>query len=224
MTRLWGGGVPAAAAVAVGEANAYRRLTVRTWHVLVPIATVRGDRDLLERAARWYDTLSGPFPDSPYARVMRPAQDLAFAEAGLVPAFTLEVEPRIASYQEELGGPSWTAAADLVFRSWLEAGNLEGAARIVAAMSEALPRYPRASALGRGSYELLRGRLLLAQSDTAGATEAARAALELFRVSAAPWWIAKAVRLMLRAGAGDAALEREVVEIERRLGAVAPTS
>jgi class 3 adenylate cyclase len=207
----------------LGISNAYRRLTVRTWHVLVPIALVRGDIELLRRAADWYAALSGPFPDSPYARVMRPAQDLAFAEAGLVPAFTLDIEPRIASYQEEPGGPSWTAAADRVFRSWLETGDVDGAARILGAMSEAMPRYVNASSLGRGTYELLRGRLLLAQSDASAAGDAAYAAITHFRVSKAPWWIAKAIRLKLRAGPSDTALEREVVEIEQQLGAVAPT-
>jgi class 3 adenylate cyclase len=211
-------------AVGLGEANAYRRLTVRTWHVLVPIATVRGDLQLLERAARWYDSLSGPFPDSPYARVMRPAQDLAFAEAGLIPPVVLDIEPRIPSYQDEPGGPSWTAAADLVFRKWLEAGNVDGAGLILDGMTEALPRYPNMSLLGRGTYELLRGRLALARGDAAGATDAAKAALTHFRVSNAPWWMAKAIRLMLRAGAPDPALEGEVIEIERKLGAVAPTA
>ena len=208
--------------VSLGEANAYRRLTVRTWHVLVPIATARGDRQLLKRASDWYNTLSGPFPDSPYARVMRPAQDLAFAEAGLIDPITLDVEPRIASYQEELGGPSWTAAADRVFRSWIDEGELDGAARIISAMADVLPRYPNVSSLGRGTFEQLRARLLLARGDHAAAAQAARSALDYFRTSQAPWWMAKAIRLMQRAG--DPALEAEASEIERRLGAVAPTA
>jgi hypothetical protein len=211
-------------AVNLGEANNYRRLTVRTWHVLVPIATVRGDIALLKRASDWYAGLTGQFPDSPYARVMRPAQNLAFADAGLLPPETLDVEPRIASYQEEPGGPSWTAAADTVFRSWIDEGNLEGAARIVAAMGQALLGYSKVTSLGRGTYELLRGRLLLAQGDATGAAEAAAAALDRFRISSAPWWMAKAIRLKLRAGATDARLEEDVTEIERRLGAIAPTA
>ena len=92
--------------------------------MLVPIALVRSDHQLLRRASDWYDALTGQFPDSPYARVMRPAQDLAFAAAGIKPAQTLEVEPRIASYQEEPTGPSWTAAADAVFCHWLDQARL----------------------------------------------------------------------------------------------------
>ena len=211
-------------AVEVGIANAYRRLTVRTWHVLVPIALVRGDRALIQRAADWYDALTGQFPDSPYARVMRPAQDLAFAEAGIKPAPTLEVEPRIVSYEDEPTGPSWTSAADMVFRNWLANGEVDGAARIFAAMTAAQPRYPNVSSLGRGTYELLRGRLALAQGDESQAREAAAAALGHFRVSNAPWWMAKAMRLGQRAGVADDALAAEVDEIERALGAVAPTA
>jgi class 3 adenylate cyclase len=211
-------------AVDLGEANAYRRLTVRTWHVLVPIATVRGDRALLERAAKWYAALSLPFPDSPYARVMRPAQDLAFAEAGLIPAFSLAVEPRLVSYQEPPDNPSWSAAVDRVFRSWLEAGDVDGAARIMAAMTDARSRYSKMSSLGRGTFELLRGRLAHAQGDEARAREAAAAALGHFRSCRAQWWQAKAIRLDQRAGADDPALEQVVTEIERRLGAIAPTA
>jgi hypothetical protein len=55
---------------------------------------------------------------------MRPAQDLAFIEAGIRPAHTLEVEPRVVSFEDEPGGPSWTAAADMVFRTWLESNEL----------------------------------------------------------------------------------------------------
>ena len=211
-------------AVDLGEKYAYRRLTVRTYHVLVPIATVRGDPALLKRASDWYATLSGPLPNSPYARLMRPAQDLSFAEAGLIPRVTLEVEPRISSYQEEPGGGSWTAAADKVFSSWLSDGSVEGAAQILEAMTAALEGYANVSSLGRGTYELLRARLALARGDPATAAAAADAALERFRVSQAPWWMAKAMRVALRAGSGGLDLEREVVEIEQRLGAVAPTA
>jgi class 3 adenylate cyclase len=210
-------------AVDLGEANAYRRLTVRTWHVLVPMASVRDDRALLERAANWYASLAGPFPDSPYARIMRPAQDLAFAEAGLIPAVRLDVETRLASYQDEPGGPSWTAAADRVFRHWLETGELDGATRILAAMTAALPRYPRISRIGWGSYELLRARLAHARGE-AGAVAAGQAALDHFRASTAVWWMAKAIRLIERAGGADAALLAEATDIERQLGATAPSA
>jgi hypothetical protein len=98
-----------------------------------------------------------------------------------------------------------------------------GATRVFEAMTAAQPRYPRASTLGRGTYQLLGGRLALAQGRQQDALAAAAEALALYRTSNAPWWMAKAIRLAQRAGNDNSTLEREVSEIERRLGAVGPT-
>ena len=94
-------------AINVGETNAYLRVTVRTLHVLIPIAAVRGDRAILERAARWYESLEGKFafPDSPYSRIVRAAQDVELAEAGLAVPYVPEVEPRIAIIQARTWRP-----------------------------------------------------------------------------------------------------------------------
>ena len=211
-------------AMDIGEANAYRRLTVRTVHVMVPIAAVRGDRALIERAQGFYESLVGrfEFPDSPYSRIIRAAQDLEIAAADLLEPFVPEVEPRIVAFEDEPGGGSWSAAVDRVFRSWLEAGELDGAARALATMTEAVPRFKDRSQLGRGSYELLRARLAAAQGDRETAAAAGRLALEKFRQANAPWWMAKAIRLLERAGAADYGLVGQAFEIERRLGALAP--
>ena len=211
-------------AMDLGEQNAYRRLNVRIVHVMVPIAAVRGDRAMLERAAAFYASIEGKFqfPDSPYARVVRAAQDLELATTGLAPYDLPEVEPRIVAFEDEPAGGSWSAALDRVFRAWIEAANLDGAARAVAAMEAALPRYQGLSSLGRGTFELLRGRLALARGARDDASIAARAALEQFRRSQAPWWIAKAIRLLERAGSADYQTVSEVFEIERRLGATEP--
>ncbi|MEP7159325.1 MAG: hypothetical protein ABI797_07840, partial [Chloroflexota bacterium] len=66
-------------------------------------------------------------------------------------------------------------------------------------------------------------RLALARADMDGAAAAATAALVHFRSSNAPWWLAKALRLLERAGAADASLLDEVADIERQLGAREPT-
>jgi hypothetical protein len=213
-------------AMDLGEANAYLRLTVRTIHVMVPIAGVRGDRATLERAARWYRSLEGKFefPDSPYSRVMRVAQDLELAAHSLWTTYVPEIEPRLAAFSDDPSGPSWSAALDRVFRAWLEAGEVEGAGRALAGLTDAMPGHVDVTSLGRGTYELLRGRLALARDEKDPAAEAANAALDAFRVSDAPWWMAKAIRLLERAGAADYGLLAEVFEIERALGAVAPTA
>ena len=213
-------------AIDIGEANAYHRLTVRAVHVAAAIASVRGTRALVERAQRFYESLEGlfEFPDSPYARIMRAASDLEIAEAGLIDPFVPEIEPRIVAFEDEPGGGSWAAAIDRVFRSWLEAGELDGAGRALAVATAALPRYTNISHLGRGSYELLRARFAAATDDPDTAALAGRQALEHFRIASAPWWMAKAIRLLERAGAADYPLVSEAFEIERQLGAVAPTA
>jgi class 3 adenylate cyclase len=213
-------------AVDLGEANAYLRMTVRTWHLLIPIAGVTGDRDILARAARWYKSLEGKFefPDSPYSRVIRAAQDLELARAGLWPAYVPEVEPRIASFDDDPSGPSWSAALDRILRAWIEAGELDGAGRALAATAGVLARMPKVTHLGLGTYELMRGRLAAARVESDDAATAGRAALDHFRTSAAPWWMAKAIRLIERAGGADDGLLAEVSEIERALGATTPTA
>jgi hypothetical protein len=211
--------------VQLGEANAYLRLTVRTLHVLIPIAAVRGRRDVLERAAAWYRGLEGKFefPDSPYSRIIRAAQDVELAAHGLWEPYLPDVEPRIASFDDP-SGPSWSAALDRVFRGWVEAGELDGPGRALAHMTEALPRFPKVTSLGLGTYQLMRGRLAAARGDAGETVIAGRSALDHFRLSSVPWWMAKAIRLLERVGASDAALREEVAQIERHLGAIAPTA
>ncbi len=152
----------------VGEANDYFRLTVRTIFVVVPMAAVRGDRAVLERAARWFKSVEGrfEFPDSPYARIMRPAIDLDLADHGLWPGYVPEVEPRIASFNDELAGPSWSAAVDRVLRSWLAAGEIDGFSRALEAIAGYRAQHPTSSHHGAGMYQLLRARLDEARGDT----------------------------------------------------------
>ncbi len=213
-------------AIELGVANAYFRMTVRTWHVLIPIAAVRGDRAILERAAQWYRSLEGKFefPDSPYSRVIRAAQDVELAAAGLWEIYVPDVQPRLVSFAMDPGGPSWSAALDRVFRCWIDAGDIDGAQQALAAMTQALSTVSSVSSLGMGTYQLLRGRLAAARGEQGEAILAGRAALDHFRFSDAPWWMAKAIRLLERSGSADADLVAEVEQIEHRLGAIGPTA
>jgi hypothetical protein len=209
----------------LGEANNYLRLTVRTIHVLVPIGAVRGDVALLERAANWYRSLEGKFefPDSPYSRVMRAAQDVELAAHGLWPAYVPDPEERIASFDDPSGGPSWCAALDRVFRSWMDSGEIDGAGRALDHMTEWIRGRDNISSLGMGTYALMRGRLAHARGSSTDASASASEALASFRVSDAPWWIAKAIRLLERVGGADASLVEDAQLIESTLGAVEPT-
>ena len=70
--------------------------------------------------------VNSSFPDSPYARVIRPAQDLELADAGLWSRYVPPVESCIAGFATEPAGPSWCAAVDRVCRAWIDAGQLDG--------------------------------------------------------------------------------------------------
>jgi hypothetical protein len=211
-------------AVDIAQANDYLRVAVRCIHIAVPMAAARDDRLVLERAASWYSALEGrfEFPDSPYARVIRPAQDLELADAGLWPAYVPSVDSCLAGFASDPSGPSWCAALDRVTRSWIDSGEVEGAALAVDGM-ESAARSTRVSELGHGTYRLLRGRIALGNGHKSEAAKHAGAALDHFRLSDAPWWKAKAIRLLERAGAADHPLITEVEQIERALGTAGPT-
>jgi hypothetical protein len=69
----------------------------------------------------------------------------------------------------------------------------------------------------------MQGRVAAARGDKAAAISWANEALARFRVSDAPWWKAKAIRLVERAGGADPELVAEVEQIERSLGVRSPT-
>ena len=212
-------------ALDLAEANNYLRVAVRCIHVAVPIAAARGDLKVLKRAADWYGALEGhfEFPDSPYARVIRPAQDLDLADAGFWPSYTPVADSCIAGFAEDPSGPSWFSALDRLVRSWTEAGELSGASKALDALdSHALK--PTVSSLGRGTYHLMRARVAASRGDHATAVTSATEALASFRISDAPWWKAKAICVLERAGAADQQLLGEVEQIEKHLGAVRPTA
>jgi len=214
-------------AMDLADQNAYLRLNVRTIHVMIPIAATRGDRRTLERAARFYESLVGKFefPDSPYARIVRAASDVELAAAGLISPYVPDAESRVVGFADIPGGPSFCASLDRLVRAWIVAGDLAGADLAVAGMNKALPRVPsQTGSLGMGTYELLNGRVALAHGDRDNAAAHGRAALDRFRDSHTPWWIAKAIRLLERSDAADAALIAEAAEIERRLGANSSTA
>ena len=74
-------------AIAYAEARDLRRIVVRTWFALRPIAVARGRVDLLEQAYPPFAARQGVEPDSFYARIVTTAMHLAFADAGLEPRF-----------------------------------------------------------------------------------------------------------------------------------------
>lgn len=199
-------------AVEAAEERNLFRVAVRSWFTLRPIAQARGRTDLIERAFPLFEATRGR-SDSPYARVISTAMDLAFAEAGLLPRFVPELEPRLPSFDLAYDDPSWLAAVEAVVGSWLDTGAL-AEARTALDRFRAAAESRNMARLAFASQALLRARLLLAEGDPAGAAVEAESALE----TGSPWWRARALRALEAAGAAaDEALE-EAAELERSLG------
>jgi tetratricopeptide (TPR) repeat protein len=79
----WDGAVESGLrAIELAERNAYHRPIVRTWFVLVAIASMRGRRDLIDRAALWFEAERDRFPPSPYGNFMHGAMNAWFRQAG----------------------------------------------------------------------------------------------------------------------------------------------
>jgi hypothetical protein len=186
---------------------------VRSWFALRPISLARGRTDLIERAFPLFETTRGR-SDSPYARVISTAMDLAFAEAGLMPAFVPELEPRLPSFDLAYDDPSWLAAVEAVVGVWLDAGAL-AEARTALDRFRAAAEATKMARLAFASHALLRSRLLLAEGDHAGAATEAETALAETR---APWWRVRALRALEAAGAASDEALQEAAELERSLG------
>ncbi len=210
--RAWTAGLDT---LELAERGAYHRVAVRTWHAIVPIAAAWGRRDVLERAVRWYDDHAAIFPDSAYGRLLRRMVQLHFAAAGLVPMPEPDVERLLPSFDADMGGATTLAAVDAVVGGWLDGGHLDAARQALARMEPAARAsvYPDSIA----AWELLTGRLRLADGDVAAAVTHTRPALASFRRVPMPPWTAKAIRLLESAGAATAEELTEAEAIEARL-------
>jgi hypothetical protein len=205
-------------AVDLAEANAYVRLGVRSYFVLVAIAAQRGDVALGERCRRFNDALPGPKPDSPYARVMLAAQDLFLADLGLREPLVPDAEARIPAYgPTPMGLGSFLTATLRIADAWLD-HDLEAANRIVPAILESGAQQS-ATELARATADLVRAKWLHADGESNATVEvAARSALERSRKVAAPWWIARSIDSLASIGRAEAALIEEARAIRRELG------
>jgi class 3 adenylate cyclase/tetratricopeptide (TPR) repeat protein len=207
-------------AVAYAEARNLHRLAVRAWFVLRPIAVARGSNELLEQAYPRFAARRGREPDSFYARIVTTAVHLSFADIGLEPAFVPAVESRLPCFDMDHGSPSWLAAVETVVEAWLAAGELDGVDAALARMRASLER-SRTTDLAVSTEALLRARLLARRR----ALDEAIAAAESARVVRAPWWRAKAARLVGElAGDEEALRQAEALEAGLGLRAVRPAS
>jgi class 3 adenylate cyclase/tetratricopeptide (TPR) repeat protein len=204
-------------AIELGETHDYHRVVVRSWFVLLPIASAQRREDLARQAYPRFEARRGKEPDSPYARIVATAAHLHLAAAGLEVPFVPEVEERMPSFDLDHGSPSWLAGIETVVGSWLDAGDHDGAQAALDRMRARL-QIGRASGLARGVEGLLRARLFLACGDADHAAAEANGALAVLR---APWWRAKAIRVLDEAGAAEPSHLDEARSIKARL-ALAP--
>jgi hypothetical protein len=221
----WDPGTAAALeGIGIAERHGYDRAAVRTWFALTPMAEARLDRELLEHARAWFEPRWASFPTSPYGLVMGTAVEVRLATAGLRPSPALEGPALIDAVGLDDGSADWLSAIETLVDGALAAGAVELAGAIIA-------RLPAAGAGGnetlvRSSRSLVRARVeaaraTLAKTDpvaSVAAVASAREALELARAARAPWWQARAARLLAELGAALPAELEEAATIERQLG------
>jgi tetratricopeptide (TPR) repeat protein len=207
-------------AIDIAERNAYHRAAVRTWFVLVAMALARGRRDVLEHAARWFDQYSELFPHSPYGELMHGAIDLRLAAAGIRESDGPSLDDVLAVWDEtQILGSVWDAS-ETVAQQWLARGALEDVRTWLDAMAR-WHDHPMTSNLGKGAHALIEARLHLAEGRRELASTLAGRAAETFRTCPAPWWLAKAIRLLEAAGTASPSLTTEGAQIEQALGVTA---
>ncbi len=184
--------------------NGYDRAVVRTWSAVLPIAAARQTSGCSTRAGLARERFREPESPSPYALVMGAARRLELVNRGLGEPFVPDVEERLPSFGLRYSTPSWLAGLETVLDSWLAAGELEGAGR---ALDRRAGRAPARDA--RPIRVLVAARRNCWRRAATIGRRSARA-LAGFRESRAPWWIAKALRVL-----GE---KKDAEEIERALG------
>jgi hypothetical protein len=210
-------------ALDLADRNGYHRVQVRTWFALSPIAAASGLRELLQRAAVWFDEHQAIFPHSPFGNVMHGGLDDRLSRAGLIPAVDVDPEDLLPAWDESQGMPSWHAAVEAIMGGWLAAGREDAARRLLERIAS-WHDHPTTEALGRGSEAIMRARLLVAGGDRVAALAAARQALDEFRRCRAPWWVVRSLRMLDSLGEASREEIEEAVRIERALGLPGPAS
>jgi hypothetical protein len=188
------------------------------------MAALRGDRQTLVRGHDWYVEASRrSLPESPYGRVLRAAAMAWFGRAGLTVDRPIDLESVREGFALEPSGPAWLAALAVLLETWRDAGAVRAAAEGLALARSSHQAAVLGSRLTDGALAVEQA-LVEEAAGQDGAVESARLALMSLRPVGAGWWIARALRVLERAGAAKAEEVAEVAKIERRLGLVAPAA
>jgi tetratricopeptide (TPR) repeat protein len=194
-------------AIALGEERGYHRVVVRSWFALLPIARAQGGADLIRQALPALRRAGAA--EARGRLVLRADRRHRDAPALRRARARARIRPRRRGEAALLRhGP---------LRPELAGGNRgRGRQQALDRMRARLDAGP-STALSRATEAILRGRLLLARGRMEPAAEAAEQALAE-AVDRAPWWRAKAIRVLEQAGEADATLLQEAAAIEARLG------
>ncbi len=208
VTGDWDGAlVSARSALERAFAHGYRRVIGRTMGPFATIGVARGDAGIVRELAEWFKVAGPHFPPTPFGLMHTTAWNRWIARGGFGP------EKASVAIIESWGingqCPSWFASAEEAFLAWIEAGRLDDARAGLALYERGVDA--TYSDLARGFAALLHARLDDGPSY-------AEQALGLFTSARAPWWQAKALRLLGRdAMAARVETQLEITPTERQL-------
>ena len=213
-------------AIELGERHGYDRVTVRTWATVLPIASLRAETEILDRASAWFDARSGGLPDSPYGRVLLAGCRQWLAEAGRGREPLPEVDVLRPSFPQWLtnGSYEWLAASEAVLDGWFRTGHRDWCAEALEPAGGDLPADLFRPALFAFRLDLLR--LVVpgaSRTALASAESGARSAIGELRLIGLPLWVARGIRVLEELGVATTDDVSERTELEARLGVVRPT-
>ena len=203
----------------LGEARSFHRVAVRTLSALLPMASLRERVDVVARAHAWYERAARrSLPDSPYGRVLHAAAATWFAASGLVSPALPDPSHLRDGLRLEPSGPAWLACVAAILGAWRSADRIDDCRDALEGIRDAQRRAASPSTLADGAIGVEAAATEAAGGDPAAAAALARAALGPLREIEAPWWIARALRILERDDAATDVERSEAAEIEHRLG------
>jgi hypothetical protein len=212
-------------ALRLGERHGYDRIAVRAWSAMLPAASLRGERAVMDEAAAWFAARAGQLPDSPYGRMLYAGASLwlGWGGAGRLEIPTLDrLEASLARWLDE-GSYEWLAAADAVLDAWFATGR---EAWVEAALSHlGKPTTPDVFRPAVLAAEIQRARLAgrTGSGDPVKAARHVRVAVAEARAIGLPWWIARGLRVLEELGLATDDETAERSGCEATLGVVRPT-
>ncbi|MHB8512010.1 MAG: hypothetical protein ACYDCC_07480 [Actinomycetota bacterium] len=202
-------------AIAAANRSGDQTPILRAWNVITPIAAARADQNKMALAAYAYRALATDEAPNTYRRLLDAAISIRFNNGA---TSALDDDELLGAMSGAAAMPHWLAAIETVIERWISHGDLGVAERALERLASS-HRSGSASGLGACIEALLRARLLNAEGALKrGVAAQAWTALEGFSRIGAPWWIAKSIRVIGRAGEATPALRSEALRIERALG------